>query len=193
MDWSVLKHCSILTYWSVIAIRILRHWDYTASLESYCGGGWVYLDYSVSSSPFLTFSMRFEFLSEMFDHPVSESRDPSLTIFDTSSMPTNLGLMIMTSCPVRVVGYVVTWPLLQNHNHYSAPPRPNLQYFLVADVGALVVALQINCCHEHVRCLSPDQAPDLWRHMLVDSAQWEFGQPTLTPTNLEDKTEVRID
>ena len=42
--------------------------------------GWVYLDYSVSSGPFLRFSMRFEFLSEMFDHSVSESRDPSLTI-----------------------------------------------------------------------------------------------------------------
>ena len=24
-------------------------------------------------------------------------------------------------------------------------------------------------------------------------AQWEFGQPTLTPTNLEDKTEVKVD
>ena len=56
---------------------------------------------------FLRFSMRFEFHSEMLDHSVCESRDPSLTIFDTSSMPTNLGLMIMTSCPVRVVGYVV--------------------------------------------------------------------------------------
>ena len=76
------------------------------------------LNKQLDSNPFLTFSMRFEFLSEMFDHPVSESRDPSLTIFDTSSMPTNLGLMIMTSCPVRVVGYVVTWPLLHNHNHY---------------------------------------------------------------------------
>ena len=46
-------------------------------------GGWVggwYLDYSVSSGPFLRFSMRFEFLSEMFDHSVCETRDPSLTI-----------------------------------------------------------------------------------------------------------------
>ena len=25
------------------------------------------------------------------------------------------------------------------------------------------------------------------------SAQWEFGRPTLTPTNLEDKTEVKVD
>ena len=40
---------------------------------------WVYLDYSVSSGPFLRFSMRFEFLSEMFDHSVCETRDPSLT------------------------------------------------------------------------------------------------------------------
>ena len=51
------------------------------------GGGWVYLDYSVSSGPFLRFSMSFEFLSEMLDHSVSETRDPSLTIkeatFDT--------------------------------------------------------------------------------------------------------------
>ena len=34
------------------------------------GGGWVGLDYSVSSGPFLRFSMRFEFLSEMFDNSV---------------------------------------------------------------------------------------------------------------------------
>ena len=40
----------------------------------------VYLDYSVSSGPFLSFSMRFKFLSEMFDHSVCETRDPSLTI-----------------------------------------------------------------------------------------------------------------
>ena len=40
----------------------------------------VYLDYSVSSGPFLRFSMRFEFLSEMFDHSVCETRDPSLAI-----------------------------------------------------------------------------------------------------------------
>ena len=41
---------------------------------------WVYLDYSVSSGPFLRFSMRFEFLYEMFDYSVCETRDPSLTI-----------------------------------------------------------------------------------------------------------------
>ena len=53
----------------------------TLTLESYgVGGGWVYLDYSVSSGPFLRFSTRFEFLSEMFDHSVCETRDPSLTI-----------------------------------------------------------------------------------------------------------------
>ena len=44
-------------------------------------GGWVYLDYRVSSGSFLRFPMSFEFLSEMFDHSVSETRDPSLTIF----------------------------------------------------------------------------------------------------------------
>ena len=52
-------------------------------------GGWVvvvYLDYSVSSGPFLRFSMRFEFLSDMFDHLVCESRDPSLTIMN-NAMP----------------------------------------------------------------------------------------------------------
>ena len=37
----------------------------------------MHLDYSVSFGPF----MRFEFLSEMFDHSVHETRDPSLTIF----------------------------------------------------------------------------------------------------------------
>ena len=52
--------------------------------------GWVGLDYSVSSSPFLRFFMRFEFLSEMFDHLVCESRDPSLTlIFNSSGSPYN--------------------------------------------------------------------------------------------------------
>ena len=46
-------------------------------------GGWVvYLDYRVSSGPFLRFSMRLEFLSEMFDHSVCETRDPGLTILD---------------------------------------------------------------------------------------------------------------
>ena len=45
------------------------------------GGGWVGLDYSVSSGPFLRFSMRFEFLSEMFDNSVCEIRDLSLTTF----------------------------------------------------------------------------------------------------------------
>ena len=40
----------------------------------------MYLDYSVSSGPFLRFSMRFEFLSEMFDRLVCETRDLSLTI-----------------------------------------------------------------------------------------------------------------
>ena len=48
----------------------------------------MYLDYSVSSGPFLRFSMRFEFLSEMFDHSVCETRDPSLTI--TPRGPKNL-------------------------------------------------------------------------------------------------------
>ena len=43
-------------------------------------GGWFYLDYRVSSGPFLRFTMRFDFLSEMFDHSVCETRDLSLTI-----------------------------------------------------------------------------------------------------------------
>ena len=38
------------------------------------------VDYSIRSGPFLRFSMRFEFLSEMFDHSVCETRDLSLTI-----------------------------------------------------------------------------------------------------------------
>ena len=40
----------------------------------------VYLDYSVSSGPFLRFNISFEFLSMMFDHTdsVYETRDPSL-------------------------------------------------------------------------------------------------------------------
>ena len=41
----------------------------------------VHFDYSVSSGHFLRFSMRFDFLSEMFDQSVCETRDPSLTIF----------------------------------------------------------------------------------------------------------------
>ena len=45
-----------------------------------CGGWWVYLDYSVSSSAFLSFSLRFEFHSEISVHSVCETRDPSLTI-----------------------------------------------------------------------------------------------------------------
>ena len=44
------------------------------------GGGWVYLDYRVSSGPFLRFSMRFELLSKILYHSVCEIRDPSLTI-----------------------------------------------------------------------------------------------------------------
>ena len=43
-------------------------------------GRWVYLDYSISSGSLLRFSMRFEFLSEISDHSVCETRNPSLTI-----------------------------------------------------------------------------------------------------------------
>ena len=43
------------------------------------GGWWVYLDYSVSSGPFMRFFMRFELLSEILYHSVCEIRDPSLT------------------------------------------------------------------------------------------------------------------
>ena len=61
--------------------------------------------------------------------------------------------------------HCVTWPLQHDYNHYSAPPRPNLHYFLVGGVWELVVAM--------------DQALDLytieWRHMLVDSGQCTIG------------------
>ena len=40
----------------------------------------MYLDYSVCSGPFLSFSLRFEFHSEISDHSVCETRDLSLTI-----------------------------------------------------------------------------------------------------------------
>ena len=40
----------------------------------------MYLDYSVSSGPFLSFSLRFEFHSEISVHSVCETRDLSLTI-----------------------------------------------------------------------------------------------------------------
>ena len=43
------------------------------------GGGCIWIIAS-ALVPFLRFSMRFEFLSEMFDHSVCETRDPSLTI-----------------------------------------------------------------------------------------------------------------
>ena len=83
-DYSVLTDCSDLTDWSVLKYCSILSDQIVLALESYRvgGGGWVYLDYSVSSGPFLRFSMRFEFLSEMFDHSVCESRDPSLTIFN---------------------------------------------------------------------------------------------------------------
>ena len=65
------------------------------------GWWWVYLDYSVSSGPFLRFTMSFEFLSEMFDHSVCEIRDPSLTIASqvTSSRATWLGIPNMICQP----------------------------------------------------------------------------------------------
>ena len=49
--------------------------------EAICSNGEAiaFLDYSVSSGPFLRFTMSFEFLSEMFDNSVCETRDPSLT------------------------------------------------------------------------------------------------------------------
>ena len=60
-----------------------------------------------------------------------------------------------------------------------------------------MVALQIDCCHEHVRCLSTDQATDLytieWRHMLVVSGQCTMGirAANIDPTNFKD--EVKVD
>ena len=66
-DWSVLKYCSILTDQSEILTDRIYCTDFG---ELFMGGGWVGLDYSVTSNPFLRFSMRFEFLSEMFDNSV---------------------------------------------------------------------------------------------------------------------------
>ena len=62
----------------------------------------MYLDYSVSSGPFMRFSMRVEFLSKMFDHSVCEIRDPSLTIDNKIEVCCCLqqpGEMMFTSCP----------------------------------------------------------------------------------------------
>ena len=85
-DWSVLKYFSIVTDWSVLTDwSVNKNSETLRSLESYCGGGgggggW-YLDYSVCQLwSLLRFSMRFEFLFEMFDYSVWETRDPSLTI-----------------------------------------------------------------------------------------------------------------
>ena len=33
----------------------------------------------------------------------------------------------------------------------------------------------------------------LLANILTDTAQWEFGRPTLTPTYMEDKTELKVD
>ena len=82
-DRSILTNWSVLTYWSILTANI----QYISYGELSVGGWWVvYLDYSVSSGPFLRFTMSFEFLSEMFDHSVSESRDPSLTILLFSNL-----------------------------------------------------------------------------------------------------------
>ena len=32
-----------------------------------------------------------------------------------------------------------------------------------------------------------------WTNMQKCNAQWEFGRPTVTPTNFEDETEVKVD
>ena len=42
--------------------------------------GCIWIMFSVNSGPLLRFSMRFEFLSEIYDYSVCETRDPSLTI-----------------------------------------------------------------------------------------------------------------
>ena len=60
-----------------------------------CGWWQVCLDYSVISGPFLRFSMRFEFLSEMYDHSVCETKDLSLTI-DQCVLTYNLVLVFGT-------------------------------------------------------------------------------------------------
>ena len=53
------------------------------SLKSSCGGGW-HLDYSLNSGPYLRFSMRFDFLAEISDHSVCETRDLSLPIINNN-------------------------------------------------------------------------------------------------------------
>ena len=54
---------SVLTDGRVLTDRCVQ---YISLGELWVGGGWwVYLDYRVSSGPFLRFSMRFEFLSEI--------------------------------------------------------------------------------------------------------------------------------
>ena len=81
-DWSFLTDWNFLTAWSVLKDWSVVKYQYISSGELLGGWWWVvHLDYSVSSGPFLRFPMSFEFLSEMFDHSVSETRDPSLTIF----------------------------------------------------------------------------------------------------------------
>jgi len=98
-DWSVRTDWSIRTDWSV-CVRLHRSvqkdWKTKQSrfkdIETtprvwkvvVVVGGW-YLDYRVNSGPFSRFSMRFEFLSENSDHSVCETRDPSLTILNSSN------------------------------------------------------------------------------------------------------------
>ena len=67
----------------------------------------MYLDHSVSSGPFWRFSMRFEFLSEIFDYSVCETRDLSLTIL-LSKIKQSALLMLIQFCNVDAYSNCVT-------------------------------------------------------------------------------------
>ena len=67
--WSILTDQSFLTEWIWCTDWLLVKISNMSSLETYVWlvvGGLMYLDYSVSFGPFMRFSMRFEFFSEMF-------------------------------------------------------------------------------------------------------------------------------
>ena len=63
-----------------------KHLDSLVRVVGWVVGWVVQLDYSISSGPFLRFTMTLVFLSEMFDHSVCETRAPSLKIFEISQL-----------------------------------------------------------------------------------------------------------
>ena len=67
-------------------------------------------DYSVSSSPFLRFSMRFEFLAEMFDNSVCEIMDLSLTIYDLPSHHARKDVDIKCILPNMIILFCIEIP-----------------------------------------------------------------------------------